>query len=144
MERCTDYDHSGVPYIKHRFLDEDGLPTVEYIYDQLSVNGNEAAKFALLEDLEEQDRLVVVDIPVGTTVYDVNLKRGIISRLYVESIWVGKDGNFYNWKMDDENGIYSNVRGFLASDIGKTVFLTREEAETALAGRMGERGGDGE
>ena len=36
------------------------------------------------------------------------------------------------WELVD--GIYSNVRGFEVSALGKTVFLTREEAEAATSG----------
>ena len=39
----------------------------------------------------------------------------------------------------DGNGIYSNLNGFEASAIGKTVFLTKEEAEEKLKERGGQK-----
>ena len=38
--------------------------------------------------------------------------------------------DFFNWKC--EKGIYINVRGFTEYEIGKTVFLTKSEAEQKL------------
>jgi hypothetical protein len=38
------------------------------------------------------------------------------------------------WKLKNDEGIYGNLEGFVDDEIGKTVFLTREEAEAALKG----------
>ena len=57
MERFTGYEcggsfneRQGIPYLKHRYLDEDGMPSVEYIYDQKSVGDTAIATFAQFED----------------------------------------------------------------------------------------------
>lgn len=81
------------------------------------------------EDLEEQGRLVVLPCKVGDTVWVIN------------SLWVSEytitsvywDNVFFQFK--SENETYSEdcrYFSFFDERIGKTVFLTREEAEAAL------------
>ena len=81
------------------------------------------------EDMEEQGRLVVMPCKVGDTVYrlqryfnDATLKSEVkIKRCTIESI--------------NLDSMCTNDMVFLSfENIGKTVFLTREEAERALAG----------
>ena len=83
---------------------------------------------------DKDGRLVVLPCKVGDTVYEPN-KRGFISTYKVVSIHLSTCSILIGWDLID--GIYSNVNGFEASAIGKTVFLTREEAEAALAGKGG-------
>lgn len=89
-----------------------------------------------LADADRAGRLVVLPCKVGDTVYEPN-KRGFISTYKVVSIHLSTCSILIGWDLID--GIYSNVNGFEASAIGKTVFLTRAAAEAALAGK----GGDG-
>lgn len=87
-------------------------------------------KLAHYEDLEEQGRLVVLPVPVGSTVYalfcgEVVEKR--IGKFHVNSytepqIWAELDCVYL---------ASQTVRWDMA--VGKTVFLTRAEAEAALA-----------
>ena len=65
---------------------------------------------------------------VGDKVYSVT--RCFISKYTIFSIEKYKEGFFFNWKC--EEGIYANTRGFTEFEIGKTVFLTKEEAEQKL------------
>ncbi len=78
---------------------------------------------------EKDGRLVVLPCKVGDTVYEAN-KRGFISTYKVISIHISFGTVLIGWDIMD--GIYSNVNGFEVSALGKTVFLTREEAEAAL------------
>ena len=78
--------------------------------------------------LEEQGLLLKLPCKVGDTVYSVT--RNFISKYIICSIQKYTEGFFFNWKC--EEGIYVNIRGFTEFEIGKTVFLTKEEAEQKL------------
>lgn len=82
------------------------------------------SKLAHYEDLEEAGRLMVLPCKVGDTVYQI-LQKG--SGHWEEDKYI----------LDDRGTPKIYERGFhliLLNDIGKTVFLTREEAEAALKG----------
>lgn len=87
-------------------------------------------KLADYEDLEEQGLLVRLPCKVGDTVYVPT--RNFISELRIVLISVDtSDGAMYfSWMLN--NGIYPNLDGFSGHELGKTVFLTREEAEKKL------------
>lgn len=91
-------------------------------------------KLAEYEDLEEQGLMLRLPCKIGDIVYSVT--RNFISEYTICSIEKYNEGFFFNWRC--EKGIYINVRGFTDYDIGKTVFLTKEEAEQALAEMKGE------
>ena len=86
---------------------------------------------------EHEGRLIVLPCKVGDTVYTA--QRGVVSELSVDhfelynvGIELYNVGIWVSWNLI--SGIYGKFRmdGFPASDIGKTVFLTREAAEAAL------------
>ena len=83
-----------------------------------------------LMEAESEGRLLVLPCNVGDTVYTA--QRGVVSELSVDHFELYNVGIWVSWHL--MSGIYGNFRmdGFPASDIGKTVFLTREEAEAAL------------
>lgn len=87
-------------------------------------------KLADYEDLEEQGLLVRLPCKVGDTVYVPT--RNFISELRITLISVDtSDGAMYfSWMLNA--GIYPNLDGFSGYELGKTVFLTREEAEKKL------------
>ena len=80
------------------------------------------------KDLEEQGLLLRLPLKIEDKVYSVT--RDFISEYTICSIEKYNEGFFFNWKC--EKGIYINVRGFTEYDIGKTVFLTKAEAEQKL------------
>ena len=83
------------------------------------------------EDLEEHGLLVRLPCKVGDTVYVPT--RNFISELRITMASINSRGKLYfSWVLDDDRGIYPNLDGFSVYEIGKTVFLTREEAETKL------------
>lgn len=90
------------------------------------------SRLAELAQAEKDGRMVVLPCKVGDTVHEAN-KRGFISTYKVVSIHLSACSVLIGWELID--GIYSNVNGFEASALGKTVFLTREEAEAALKKR---------
>nr|DAE45280.1 MAG TPA: hypothetical protein [Caudoviricetes sp.] len=88
-------------------------------------------KLAAYEDLEEQGLLVRLPCKVGNTVYVPT--RNFISELRITMISINNRGTLYfSWVLDNDKGIYPNLDGFSGYELGKTVFLTREEAEKKL------------
>ena len=91
-----------------------------------------AEKLKHYEDLEEQGRLIELPCKIGDTVYVVEdwgyrkeLKEREIGVITLKGI---NDFSKEFWE-DVYGGIFGNF-----SDIGKTVFLTKAEAEAALKG----------
>ena len=95
----------------------------KYISDALE-------KLADYEDLEEQGRLAKLPCKVGDTVYGINTDRNIVSALKIISVKIYSYAIYFNYQLID--GIYKNIVSFTDFDIGKTVFLTKSEAETKL------------
>lgn len=82
-----------------------------------------------IEDAEEQSLLLRLPCKVGDTVYAPT--RNFVSELRIILISIERDNVFFYWILN--TGIYPNLNGFTASDIGKTVFFTYEEAKAKLA-----------
>lgn len=129
MERLTDYSDSECTYIigvGNKTCEEfckhvvDGCKNC-YIQQVFK-------KLADYEDLEEQGLLVRLPCKVGDTVYVPT--RNFISELRIIMISVDMHGAYFGWKLN--SGIYPNLDGFSINKLGKTVFLTREEAEKKL------------
>ena len=87
-----------------------------------------ARKLCDYEDLEEQGLLVRLPCKVGDIVYVPT--RNFVSELRIIMISVDMHGTYFGWMLN--SGIYPNLNGFSRSKLGKTVFLTREEAEKKL------------
>lgn len=87
------------------------------------------------EDAEEQGLLVRLPCKVGDTLYAPT--RNIVSEFRVEVFeYGGYNERFLRIGWHLVKGITGNFRldGIRASEIGKTVFLSRAEAEAALKG----------
>lgn len=133
MERLTKREISGITYNNSPgfmcscYCDNCSKGTEDC--DRLKAMVNRLAKF---EDLEEQDLLVRLPCKVGDTVYVPT--RNFISELRITMASINNRGKLYfSWVLDDDKGIYPNLDGFSGYELGKTVFLTREEAEKKLA-----------
>ena len=86
-----------------------------------------------LEKLAEADkdgRVVVPPCKVGDRLYEVT-GRKTISVYKVRAIRVELFGLFIEWDIV-EGFVWQSLSGINAGEIGKTVFITREEAEKAL------------
>ena len=81
-------------------------------------------------DAEAAGRLVVPPCKVGDRLYEVT-GRKTISVYKVRAIRVELFGLFIEWDIV-EGFVWQSLAGINAGEIGKTVFLTREEAEKAL------------
>lgn len=85
-------------------------------------------KLADYEEAEEQRLLVRLPCKVGDMVYVPT--RNFISELRIVMISVDMHDTYFRWMLN--SGIYPNLDGFSGNKLGKTVFLTREEAEKKL------------
>ena len=86
-----------------------------------------------LEELAKADkggRVVMSPCKVGDWLYEVT-GRKTISVYKVRAIRVELFGLFIEWDIV-EGFVWQSLSGINAGEIGKTVFLTREEAEKAL------------
>lgn len=112
-----------------------------------------------LYDLEQAGRLVVLPCKVGDTVWVAGEKRVLkceIDEAYLDDVkgleylvsfnceYLEQGGDyccgcpFYSWHQNycgewDCDGVWGNA-SVMGADFGKTVFLTREEAEAVLRG----------
>ena len=121
MERLTSKNKHGKPIIKDwpNYMEFDIVNRLAAIEDIL---GDEY-------DLDRLRELAQADRLIGITVYESN-KRGFISTYEVISVHISKCSILVGWNLLD--GVYSNLNGFEISALGKSIFLTREEAEAAL------------
>ena len=83
-----------------------------------------------LAEADKDGRLVVPPCKVGDRLYKVT-GRKTISVYKVRAIRVELFGLFIEWNIV-EGFAWQSLSGINAGDIGKTVFMTREEAEKAL------------
>ena len=72
---------------------------------------------------------MVLPCKVGDVVYQIT--RDFISEFKIKTFVCDGKSFFFYWQCI--KGIYVNIIGFHSSRIGKDVFLTKEEAEQALA-----------
>ena len=101
--------------------------------------GEAIDKLAAFEDAEEQGLLVRIPCKVGDAIYVTKdqLKFPAVKTVkYISwSDGAGCDGKVKISALNNRTGI---VTHYSAEDFGKTVFLTREEAEAALEGEKNE------
>ena len=113
---------------KERNEDGSGISKLDMttVDDSLTKAGRDIlTKLATYEDLEEQGLLVRLPCMEGMNLYQL-CKDHIITSMVIKFIVV--DGNC-RIGIVDENGY---ERSYSEKDIGKSVFLTREEAEKKL------------
>lgn len=82
------------------------------------------------QQLEEQGRLIKLPCKVGDTVYGINIDRNIVYALKIISVRIYSYAIYFDYQLID--GIYKNIVSFADGNIGKTVFLTKSEAEAKL------------
>ena len=83
-----------------------------------------------LAEADKDGRLVVLPCKVGDTLYEVT-GRKTISEYRVKAIRVELFCVFIEWEIE-KGFVWQSLPGITQNEIGKTVFLTREEAEKAL------------
>lgn len=114
-ERCAEFaraDSEG-RYIVMRDAEQEGV-----------------ARLRELAEADRAGRLVVLPCKVGDTLYEVT-GRKTISEYRVKAIRVELFCVFIEWEIE-KGFVWQSLAGITQNEIGKTVFLTREEAEKAL------------
>lgn len=159
MERLTQKENDRLVFVKQdngeyipAYWDEDNFRAIKKLADyedigtpeelkELKENGAftglELAQIAKMQkewkvykDAEEQGLLVRLPCKVGDTVYVQT--RNFISELRITLVSVDTSdmSMYFSWMLN--SGIYPNLDGFSGYELGKFVFLTREEAEKKL------------
>ena len=90
----------------------------------------EPGRLRELAEADKDGRVVVLPCKVGDRLYEVT-GRKTISVYKVKAIRVELFSLFIEWDIV-EGFVWQSLSGINAGEIGKTVFLTREEAEKAL------------
>lgn len=85
------------------------------------------------EDFSDRSAWVKLPCKVGNTLYEPT-DRGTISEYRVTAIRVELFSTFVEWKIK-EGIVWRYVHEINSNEIGKTVFLSREEAKQALEER---------
>lgn len=89
---------------------------------------NVLQKLADYEDLEEQGKLVILPCKVGDTVYGISMGKIISLTVNEISIFYMKGEKIINVKCQNND----EFRNYVEREFGKTVFLTKSEAEAKL------------
>ncbi len=125
VERLADYEDK-------RLTPEEVSTLVKDWNDLCTIVGecSGITRVKALAEAEKEGRLVVLPCKVGDMLYEVT-GRKTISVYKVKAIRVELFGLFIEWDIV-EGFVWQSLTGINAGEIGKTVFLTREEAEKAL------------
>lgn len=127
-ERLKAYEDTGLgPEEVERSKQEIEAGCVKAIARTYGIDINRLRKLA---EADKDGRLVVLPCKVGDGLYEVT-GRKTISVYKVRAIRVELFGLFIEWDIE-EGFVWQSLAGINAGEIGKTVFLTREEAEKAL------------
>ena len=100
------------------------------IESAFSDDTSKAERIRELLKADKEGGLVVLPCKVGDRLYEVT-GRKTISVYKVKAIRVELFGLFIEWDIV-EGFVWQSLSGINAAEIGKTVFLNREEAEKAL------------
>lgn len=123
MKRLTERVNDGLIMTK-----QDSGDNVSYYWDWDEENFKVAEKLATYEDLEEQGLLVRLPCKVGDIMFRINKgAKNPVIELTVTQINITRRS--YNLEVIDRD--CGELMCF-KNDIGKTVFLTRKEAEEKL------------
>ena len=113
MERLTIIDRCGDVCAKYECSDKD--------FDLDDWYFEVCKKLAQYEDLEEQGLLLKLPYPIGAPLFIPCKKQGV------------KQDHIRRWQTNNKGLMFcSNGSFYVADAIGKSVFLTREEAELKL------------
>ena len=108
-------------------MTEDGLTTPSYSdYPTRRI----IERLAEYEDLEEQGLLLRLPCKVGDFIYEPT-NRNTINEYRVTGIKEKAFALWIEWKLE-KGFVYQSIYGVEVGEIGKTVFLTQEEAEQKL------------
>ena len=124
MERLTDKSIVGNYFYPKCFEKCAGLGASSKC-DNCEIMTSICEKLGKYEDLEEQDRLIKLPCKIGTEVYDITCWDDIEEKVVVKGKAYYRTVRKY--KVTKFPFTYSDI-----NDFGKTVFLTKSEAEQKL------------
>ena len=127
MERLTDKNAVGNYFYPKCFEKCDGFGASSKC-DNCEIMTIVCDKLGKYEELEEQGRLVILPCKVGDTVYKVNKASRKVTQHKVREV-------------EDEQVVFENYDYCSFNRFGKTVFLTKSEAEAKLKELRGEENG---
>lgn len=130
VERLAAYEDTGLTPVEIKSMQEEHFSGLEMA--KLHSALMELKKY---QEADKDGRLVVLPCKVGDRLYEVT-GRKTISVYKVRAIRVELFGLFIEWDIV-EGFVWQSLSGINAGEIGKTVFLTREEAEKALKTKEG-------
>lgn len=110
------------------FSDVRGL--ISLFYRNLWAMANLRETLKKYEDLEEQEKLVKLPCKVGDIVYGISMGKLISLTVNEISIFYMKGERVINVKCQNND----EFRNYVEREFGKTVFLTKSEAEAKLKG----------
>ena len=113
--------------VTKKVLAENGRFNSKTDYDRRNIYEIEA-------DYLLENGVIVPPCKVGDTVYQVQTIRKRVQAYTITAVKYNGRFWFFSWVLKDRKGFYENVEGFSDIQIGKAVFLTKEEAEQALKG----------
>lgn len=125
LEKFADYEDSGLTPAEVHSMSGEWCAMMSVL--------NSMGSYDRLRELAEADRdghVVVLPCKVGDMLYEVT-GRKTISVYKVKAIRVELFSLFIEWDIV-EGFVWQYLNGINANEIGKTVFLTREDAEKAL------------
>ena len=146
MERLTERNDIGNYFYPKCFEKCDGLGASSKC-DNCELTSSVCEKLGKYEDLEEQGRLVKLPCKVGNTLYKIIVDKYTKCSLHDKEFSLNCE---YCEEKCDSKAIYVikdftvfdiNEIFFYMKTIGKTVFLTREEAEAKLKELRGRENG---
>lgn len=124
VERLAAYEDTGLEP-EEIDMDHEAAETLRQL-----CRGCDLDRLEELAEADKDERVVVPPCKVGDRLYEVT-GRKTISVYKVRAIRVELFGLFIEWDIV-EGFVWQSLSGINAGEIGKTVFLTREEAEKAL------------
>ena len=124
MERLTDKSIVGNYFYPKCFEKCDGLGASSKC-DNCEIMTSICEKLGKYEDLEEQGRLVKLPCKIGTEVYDITWWDNVQEKVVVKGKAYYR--TVHKHKITKLPFTYSDI-----DDFGKTVFLTKSEAEAKL------------
>ena len=132
-ERLKAYEDAG--------LSPQACTEAREIEETLSGYDYSISRMVVLMKADKDGRVVVLPCKVGDMLYEITTRK-TISEYCATAICVTLGGIFIEWEI--RKGFAGrSASGITPSAIGKTVFLTREEAEKALQKIQGKEDSDG-
>lgn len=123
--RLADYEDTGLTPEEIKSMKDEHFSGLE-----MAKLHSALMKLKKYQEADKDGRVVMPPCKVGDRLYEVT-GRKTISVYKVRAIRVESFGLFIEWDII-EGFVWQSLSGINAGEIGKTAFLTREEAEKAL------------